>query len=90
MSQTYWINKANGKFYLHFKITQPAGSQVTWTITKDNTFSPELPENFWDFYDDFNGDALDTNKWDTSNYSASYSVSDSNLNTWNDAGGLIA
>jgi len=87
VSQAYWINRANGNYYLHFKINQPAGSQVTWTITKDNAFSPESPENFWDFWEDFTGSSLDSGKWDAGDYSASYSVSDSNFNTWNDAGG---
>ena len=86
MGRPYWISKGNGDYYLHFKITQPAGSQVIWTITKDDSQSPEDPNNFWDFFDDFNGNSLDTTKWDASNYNASFSISDSNFNTWNDAG----
>jgi len=87
MGRPYWINKANNKFYLHFKITQPAGSQVIWTVVKDDSQTPEDPNNFWDLFDDFEGDSLDTTKWDPSNYNASYSVSDSNFNTWGDSGG---
>lgn len=87
MAQAYWINKANGKYYLHFKITQKAGSKVSWIIQKDESKSPEAPYNFWDFWEDFNGDSLDTNKWKQDNYSASYSLSNSNFNTWGDSGG---
>jgi len=86
MGRPYWINKANNNFYLHFKITQPAGSKVIWTVNKDDSQIPENPDTFWDFFDDFNGESLDTTKWDPSKYKASYSISDSNFNTWGDSG----
>ena len=87
MALPYWINSANNKYYLHFKINQPAGTAVSYTILKQDGLSPELPTDFWQFFEDFNGDSLDSSVWDTSSANGSYSVSDSAVNMWNDWGG---
>ena len=90
MALPYWISTANnGKYYIHFKITQAAGSVIQYTIKKETGFAPEDPNNFWDFFDDFSGTALDTTVWNTSTIQdqGQYSVSDSLLHLWNNFGG---
>ena len=90
MALPYWISTANnGKYYIHFKITQAAGSVIQYTIKKETGFAPEAPNVFWDFFDDFSGTALDTTVWNTSTIQVQgqYSVSDGLLHLWNDWGG---
>jgi len=86
MALPYWISKENNKFYLHIKISQPAGSKRQYNIIKDSSYSPTVAENFWDFFDDFSGSNLNHSVWDDTN-AADYSVSDSTLNMWNNWGG---
>jgi len=89
MALPYWISKENNKYYLHFKVSQPAGSKRQYTIAKDSSYSPTVAENFWTFFDDFSGASLDDSKWDDTN-AASYSVSDSKLNMWGNWGGCCS
>lgn len=90
MALPYWISTANnGKYYIHFKITQAAGSVIQYTIKKESGFTPEAPNTFWDFFDDFSGTTLDTTVWNTSTIQSQgqYSVSNGLLHLWNDWSG---
>ena len=85
MALPYWIEEANGTRYVWFKIDQAAGTKKNYTIKKDINYTPELPQNFFSFFDHFEGSDLDSNTWTSNN--TNYSVSNSKLNMWNNWGG---
>ena len=79
----YWIEhneSGNAINYVWTKVNLTANGNTTLYINKTAGYSPNGDAVF-DFFDDFNGNSLDTSKWDTQYIGGgSYSVSNSQLN----------
>ncbi|AEH06310.1 DUF2341 domain-containing protein [Methanothermococcus okinawensis] len=45
------------------KCSIPANKSITVTFTPDSNKQPVNPDNIFEFFDDFDGNSLDTNKW---------------------------
>ena len=88
-SYRYFLEPFKSNVYAWIEIpTIPANNAITITIEKKSGYSPTT--DIFLLYDDFDGSSLDTSKWNTNNFTGSYSVSDSNLNIWNNNGGCCS
>lgn len=78
----YWIEhdeNGNAMNYVWVKIDSiPASGTKTIFVKKEPGYSPD-GESTFDFFDDFEGTSLDTNKWTEIDTGGSYSISNSKL-----------
>jgi len=64
-SYPYWIEDAGGDYYIWTKVNVSANSNITLYIRKVEGYQPDGDEVF-EFFDDFEGNVLDSNKWTSS------------------------
>lgn len=93
MSLPYWIeHDENGQpfNYVWIKVNEiPAQETKTFFVVKENGYFPD-GDSVFDFFDDFDGDALDTTKWEiVSNTGATIEVTNGYLRLYRPSSKLV-
>ena len=81
----YWIENWNtsGISTIWVKITVSGTSEFYMYYGNFNVFSASNADNVFEFFDDFEGTSLDTDKWEVDlTQGGNYSVLDSQINIW--------
>jgi hypothetical protein len=65
VNDSYWIeNLSNNNYTVWAKVSVPAHKNISFTIERGGEANQPNGDAVFEFFDDFEGNSLDTNKWD--------------------------